>query len=167
MKKIFLLAILLSGVFATYAQTEYSVAAPTMEEKYNMTKMVMYNTFLTHITVAKNAGMTAEEFGRKSGAIFIPAWDENGGYDQFVNFVLYDWACSADGVEIIERSDEKLVVMVSSFFQPLEEQAVLFGSSVEDIIGYFSGVMNVIAEHYNQSFEMSYGEEGYRIVITL
>ena len=167
MKKIFLLSLLLSVVCATHAQTEYAIAAPTMEEKFNMTNLVMNNTFLAHITVAKNEGMTPEEFGRKCGAIFIPVWDENGGYVPFVNFILYDWACSADGVEIIEQSDDKLVVMVSSIYQPLEEQGVLFGSSVEDLTAYYSRVMNAIAEHYNQSFEMTRGDEGYRIVITL
>jgi|GEM_PF-5105944 len=167
MKKLFLLSIVLSIVCATHAQTEYSVAAPTMEEKFNMTKLVMNNTFLAHITVAKNAGMTAEEFGRKCGAVFIPVWDENGGYEPFVKFILYDWACTADDVQIIEQSDEKLDVMVSSFYQPVEEQGVLFGSSIEDFTAYFNGVMNEIAEHYNQSFEMTREEEGYRVVITL
>jgi hypothetical protein len=167
MKKLCLLAIVLFIVCATYAQTEYSVPTPTMEEKFDMTKMVMNNSFLAHIAVAKSAGMTAEEFGRRSGAIFIPVWDENGGYGPFVNFALYNWACSSNGVQIIEQSDEKLVVLVSSIYQPVEEQGFLFGSSVEDLIGYYNGVMNAISNHYGQSFEMTRGEEGYIIVITL
>jgi hypothetical protein len=167
MKKLCLVSIVLFLVCAANAQTEYSVPAPTMEEKLNMTKLVMNNTILALITVAKNEGMSAEEFGKKCGAVFIPAWDENGGYEQFVNFELFNWACSADDVQIIEQSDEKLVVMVSSMYQPLEEQGVLFGSSVEDYTAYFNAVMNEIADHYNQSFEMTWGEEGYRIVITL
>ena len=126
----------------------------------------MNNSILALITVAKNEGMTAEELGKKSGAVFIPAWDENGGFEQFVNFVLFSWACTADDVQIIEQSNEKLVVMISSMYQPIEDQGVLFGSSVEDYTAFFNAMMSEIAVHYDRSFEMTWGEGGYRIVIT-
>jgi hypothetical protein len=166
MKKISLLSVVLFIVCAVNAQTEFSVPTPTMEQKYNTTKMLMNNNILALITVAKSDGITAEELGKKSGAVFFPYWDENSEYEQFVNFILYSWACTSDSVKIIEQSNEKLVVMVSSFYKQLEAQGVLFGSSVEDYTAFFNAMMSAIAVHLGYSFKMTRGEEGYRIVIT-
>lgn len=167
MKKLFLLSIFFSFVCVTYAQTEFSVPTPTMEEKYNMTKMLMNNNILGLITAAKNEGMSAEELGKKSAAAFIPYWKENGDFKQFVNFALNAWACSADGVQIIEQSKKKLVVMVSSMYQSLEDQGVLFGSSVDDYTAFFNAMMSEIASHFDKSYKMTWEEDGYKIVITL
>ena len=138
-----------------------------MEQKFNTTKMHMNNILLAHITVAKDDGMTAAELGKKVGAMFIPAWDENGGFEPYVNFIIYGWACTADDVQIIEQTNEKLVVTISSMYQPIEDEGVLFGSSLDDFTAYFNAMLNVIAVHYGRSLEMTRGEEGYRIEITL
>lgn len=167
MKKYALLTVVLFAVCAVNAQTDFSVPAPTMEQQYNVTKMLYYNTFLGVITAAKNDGMSAVELGKKTGAVFVPVWDENGGFEPFVSFMLNAWACTAENVQIIEQSNEKLVVMISSMYKPLEDQGVLFGSSVEDFTAFFNAMMNEIAVHYGKSFEMRWGEEGYKIVITL
>ena len=166
MKTICLLSMVLSIICATHAQTTFTIPSPTMEEKANMSKALMNNNILAQITVAKNEGITAEELGKKSGAVFFPYWDENPGYEQFVNFALYSWACIADDVRIIEQSNEKLVVTLSSMYQPLEDQGVLFGSSVEDYTAFFNAMMSAVAVHLGYSFEMKRGEAGYRIVIT-
>jgi len=167
MKKIYLLSIVLSIVFASHAQTTFTIPTPTMDQKLDMAKMLYNNTVLSLITVAKSEGITAEEFGKKCGAVFVPIWDANGGFEPFVKFLLNSWACSADGVQIIEQSSDKLGDMVLSMYQPLEEQGVLFGSSVEYYIAFFNAMLSEIAVHYGHSFEMTRGEEGYKIVITI
>jgi len=167
MKRIFLISIVLSLVCAIHAQTEFSVPTPTLEQKYNMTKMLMNNNILGLSLVAKNEGITPEELGKKVGELAIPYWDENGGYEPFVNFMLYSWACTCDGVQIIEQSNEELVVVISSMYKPIEEQGILFGTSIEDFTAYFNEMLKAIAVHYNRSTEMKWGEEGYRIVIDL
>ena len=65
------------------------------------------------------------------------------------------------------QSREKLVVIVSSMYQAMEDQGVLFGSSVEDYTAFYNAMMSEIAVHFDRSFEWTWGEEGYRIVITL
>lgn len=167
MKKFFIISIMLSLSCVVKAQTEYSVSTPTMEQKFNVSQMHMNNIILAHIAVAKSDGMIPAELGKKIGKVFSIAWDENGGYEPYVNFILYGWSCLADGVQIIEQSDEKLVVLVSSLYKPVEDQGVLFGASVEDFAAYFNAMLNEIAVHYAQSIEMTRGEEGYKIVITL
>jgi len=167
MKKLCLFTVFLLLVYVASAQTKFTMPVPTLEQKYNVTKMLYYNTILGLITAAKNDGMSAAELGKKSGAVFVPVWDENEGFEPFVNFLLNSWACSADSVQIIEQSNEKLVVMVSSMYKPLENQGVLFGSSVEDYTAFINAMLNEIAVHYGHSYEMTKGEEGYKIVITL
>ena len=167
MKKICLLSVVLSIVCAVHAQTKFTIPTPTMEEKANMNKVLMNNNILALITVAKNEGTTAEELGKKSGAMFGTAWDENGGYEPFINFILYSWACLAENVKIIEQTNEKLVVIISSLYKPLEEQGILFGSSVEDYTSFFNAMLSEIAVHLGHSLEMTKGEGGYRIVFTL
>jgi hypothetical protein len=167
MKRICLtITIVVFIVCAVNAQTEFSVPTPTMEQKYNTTKMFMYNNILALITVAKGEGMTAEEFGKKSGEVFVPGWDENTGFEQFVNFALNSWACLSDDVKIIEQSDDKVVIIVPSVYQQLENQGVLFGSSVEELIAFFNAMHKVIANHFDVGFDMTWGEEGLKTVIT-
>ena len=166
MKKICLLSVVLFIACAVNAQTEFSVPTPTMEQKYNTTKMLMYNNILALITVAKGKGMTAEEFGKKSGEVFVPGWDEDTGFEQFVNFALNSWACLSDDVKIIEQSDDKIVIIVPSVYQQLEDQGVLFGSSVEEFIAFFNAMMNEIAIHFDLSYDMTGEEEGFKAVIT-
>jgi len=166
MKKILLLSVLLLIVFTANAQTEFSVPTPTLEEKNNMNEMLMHNNILGLITVAKNEGITAEELGKKSGTLAFPYWDENSEYEQFVNFALYAWASMAENVQIIEQSNEKLVVTFSSMYEPLEEQGVFLGTSIEDYTAFHNAAMSAVAIHLGYTFEMTWGEEGYRVVIT-
>lgn len=153
-------------VCAIHAQTQFSVPTPTLEEKANTNKMLMNNNLLALITVAKNEGMTAVDFGKKSGAVFAPNWDENTSFEQFVNFNLYSWACLAEDVQIIEQSNEKVIIKASSLYRPLEEQGVFFDTSVEDYTAFFSSMLSVIAVHIGYSYELTMAEEGYRMVIT-
>lgn len=167
MKKLCLFTVFLLLVYVASAQTKFSVPVPTLEQKYNVTRMLLYNNILGFITAAKNDGMSAEEFGKKQGAVFVPGWDENEGFEPFVNFCLNSWACAADSVKIIEQSNDKLVVMISSLYKPLENQGILFGCSVEDYTTFTNAVLKEIAVHLGHNFEMTWGEKGYRIVMTL
>ena len=166
MKKLFLLSVVLSFVCATHAQTEFSVPTPTMEEKYNGTRYYLNNCILSLITVAKSEGMTAEELGKKSGEVFVPVWDENTGFEGYVNFILFAWTRYSDDVQIIEQSNEKVVISFSHMYPSLEEQGVFVGSSVEDYIAFFNEMQHVVAGHIGLNFDMTLEEDGYRIVIT-
>jgi len=167
MKKIALLSVVLFIVCAVNAQTEFSVPTPTLEEKYGMANMLYNNNVLGLISAAKNAGISPEELGKSGIELWGNIWDANGGFEPFVSFMLNSMACTCDGVQIIEQSSEKLVVMVSSMYQPLENQGVLFGCSIEDFLAYNNAVLNGIAVHYDKSYHLTWGEEGYRIVIDL
>jgi hypothetical protein len=166
MKKILLLSVLLLIVFTANAQTQFSVPTPTLDEKFNTTKRLMNNTMLALISVAKSDWMTIEELGKKTGELAFPYWDENSEYEQLVNFTLNSWACMADSVKIIEQSNEKIVITLSSMYRPLENQGVMFSTSVEDYTAFFNALMSAIAVHLGYSFEMTREEEGYKIVIT-
>jgi hypothetical protein len=166
MKKFFLVIVMFSFVCASHAQTQFTVPTPTMEEKYNGTTFILNNCILTLITVAKSEGMTVEELGKKCGDVFIPAWDENTGFEGFVDFALFAWTSFSDDVQIMEQSNEKVVITFSHLYKNLEEQGVLFGSSVEDYTTFFNAMNKVIASQFNLSFDMTWGEEGYKIVIT-
>ena len=166
MKKIYLLSIALFLVCAVNAQTEFSVPTPTLEQKYNTTKMFMNNNILALITVAKNEGMTAEELGKKSGEVFAPNWDENTGFEQFVNFMLISWVTLVEDVQITEQSNEKVVIIASSLYKPLEDQGVLLGSSLEEYIAFLSAMMGEIANRFDLSCKMTWEAGGLKTVIT-
>ena len=166
MKKLFLISIALSLVCASYAQTEFSVPTPTLEQKLNTSRDIMNNYILACINAAKSSGMTVEEFGMKCGEAFIPAWDKNTGFDQIVNFTLNYWTFLVDDVQIIEQSNEKVVITIPHLDPRLEEQGVLFGVSLEDFITYSNTVSKKTFGHFDVGSEMTRGEEGYRIEIT-
>ena len=166
MKKLFLLSILLSIVCTTHAQTKYTVPALTMEQKLNTARQIKNNYILSCINAAKSSGMTVEEFGTKCGDAFIPAWDEDTGFEQIVNFSLYYWTGLADDVQIIEQSNNKVVLIVPHFDPRLEEQGVLFGVSLEEFITYLNATNKRVCNHFDVSSDMIWGEEGLKIVYT-
>ncbi len=166
MKKICLLSIALFLVCAANAQTDFSVPTPTFEERYNTVTPLMSNTILSLITVTKNEGMTVEELGKKSAALFFSYWEENSEFDHFVNFSIQWYACIGEDVKIIEQSNEQIVIMVSSIYKQLEDQGVIAGTSVEEYTAFYNAILSAIAAHIGYGHEQTWGEEGYRIVIT-
>jgi hypothetical protein len=165
MKKIFLFSLLLSIVLGSNAQTKFSVPVPNMEQKYNSTRALLYNNILALINIAKSDGMTADELGKKSGALFFPYWDEHNTFEQYVNFSLSSWAFMSDSVKIIEQSNEKVVFTFPHIYPALESQGVLVGSSLEDLIAYFDALMGAIAKRINLSCDITWGEEGMKTEI--
>ena len=166
MRKICLLSFVLFIACATYAQTEYSVPTPTLEEKYDSTRWLMNNYILSCISVAKSDGMTAEDFGKKSGKVFVPLWDENTGFEQIVNYMLDYWAWLADDVQIIEQSNEKVVITIPHIYPWLEDEGVLVGVSLEEFLEYLNTVHVAVFNHFDVGFDLTRGEEGFKTVIT-
>jgi hypothetical protein len=166
MKKLFLLSMVLSLVCATYAQTKFSVPTPTMEQKLNESRNLKNNYISACINAAKSSGMTVEEFGMKCGEAFIPAWDEDTGFEQIVNFSLNYWTWLAEDVQIIEQSNEKVVISIPHLDSRLEEQGVLFGVSLEEFITYNNAVSKTVFSHFNVGSDMTRGEDGYTVVFT-
>jgi len=163
MKKICLLTILLFAVCAANAQTEPAQSGPTLEQKYNMTRMLFYNVTFSLITMAKNDGMTAEEYGKKYAETF--PWGEDATFQGLAGFVVRSMACTADSVNVIERSDDKVIMLIPRLYGPLENQGALYGSTLEDYVAWWNGAMGEIARRLDMSCEFSLGEEGIKIVI--
>jgi hypothetical protein len=64
------------------------------------------------------------------------AWGEDATFQQLAGFVERSMACTADRVNVIERSDDKVVIIVPHLNAPLENQGVIYGSTVEDFIAW-------------------------------
>jgi hypothetical protein len=126
----------------------------------------MNNYILSTINVAKTDGMTAEEFGKKCGEVFVPFWDENTGFEQIVNYMLDYWAWLADDVQIIEQSNEKVVMTVPHIYPWLEEEGVLAGVSIEEFLAYVNTVHITVFNLFDVGFELTKGDEGFKTVIT-
>ena len=163
MKKLSLLTIVLFLVCAANAQTAFTVPSPTMDQKYNVTKDLLYNNILSLLAVAKSEGLTAEKLGTEIGYRF--RLGEDAGFEQLVNFTLFSWACFSDSVKILEQSDEKVVVSVPHIYPALEDQRVLYGTSIINLITYFDAMMGEIARPLGISNKISWGEEGMKIEI--
>jgi len=166
MKKVILFSTMLFIVCAVNAQTEFSVPTPTMEQKLNMSRMMMNNYIVSCINVAKSDGMTAEEFGKKCGEVFVPVWDEDTGFEQIVNYMLNYWAWLADDVQIIEQSNEKVVITVPHIYPLLENQSVFVDVSFEEFLTYINVVHVTLFNHFDVGFNMTWGEEGLKTEIS-
>jgi hypothetical protein len=126
----------------------------------------MNNYIISCISVAKNDGMTAEEFGKKGGEVFLPLWDENTGFEDIVNWMLNYWAWLADDVQIVEQSNEKVVITVPHIYPWLEDEGVLVGVSLEEFLAYVNTVHRTLFNHFDVGFELTRGEAGFKTVIT-
>ena len=165
MKKLLLISIVLSLVCVVKAQTTFSVPTLTEEEKYNFSRMVLNNNILALISVAKDDGMTAEELGRRLGKKY--PWGEDATLEQFVNFTLRWLASNSDSVKISEQSNEEVVITVPHIYPRLENQGVIYGSSLEDLVAYYDGFVEEMLKPCGLRCNMTWGEEGLITVITV
>jgi hypothetical protein len=164
MKKILLFSVLLSIVLALNAQTQFSVPTRTLQQKYNYSRMLLYNNVLALINIAKSDGTTPAELGKSIGEKF--PWDKNSTYEQLVNFMLTATASLTDSVKIIEQSNEKIVFTAPHIYPNLERQGVIYGSTVEELIEYWDAMMVAIANPLGISCKWTWGEEGQKIEIS-
>ena len=166
MKKLCLLAIALCTVCASYAQTELSVPDLTLEQKLGATKALMNRNICSCIVEAKTSGISAEEYGKKIGQQWIPVWEKTTGFEEFVGFNLWAWAVMADEVKVSEQSADKVVLVIPSVDKELEEAPILETFSIEDLVAYNSGMMQVIAAHLGYKMKLSWGDNGMTAVIS-
>lgn len=165
MKKLCLFIIALCTVCGIHAQTEFSVPDLTLEQKFDATKALMNRNICSCIVAAKAEGLSAEEYGKKIGQQWIPVWDKNTGFEEFIGFNLWAWAVLADEVKILEQSDDKVVLLVPSVDKELEEAPVLETFAIEDLVAYNDGMMQVIAAHLGYKMKLSWGDSGMTAVI--
>ena len=166
MKKFLLISIVLSLFCASYAQTEFSVPTPTLQQKHNMSRLIMNNMIASCINVAKSDGMTAEEYGKQCGEAFIPIWDEETGFEQCVEWMLTYWTNLTDDAPIVEQSNEKVVITVPHIYPLLENRDDFLGVSLEEFLAYIKAAHVVLFNHFDVGFDLSRGEEGFKTVIT-
>ena len=166
MKKICLFSLFLLLAYMASAQTQFSVPEPTIEQKYSLAKAFMYNNVLAGINAAKGGGMTAEEYSKKCGAAFAPAWNKDMGFDQFVNAVLSHWSRLSDSVQIAEQSGDKVVFTASSVYPQLEKQGVMFGTSFEELVQHWDIVYGAIANYLNLNCRTTKVQKGVQVSIT-
>lgn len=161
MKKICLLTILLFAVCAANAQTEFTVPTPTPEQKYNFTRGFWYNTLLTSISVAKDEGMTVEEFSMKSVEYYAALWAAELDFNQFTKRMLLYNSCISDSTKIVKQSEEKVVFIISPVSPPS-----LFGSSLEELVEYWDVIYSYVANRYKLNCNVSLVEEGVQFEIS-
>ena len=164
MKQLCLVSIVLFLVCAARAQTTFTVPNPPMEQKYNVTRDLLYNNILALIAIAQSEGMTPEEIGEEIG--YRTRWYEDTGFEQIVNFTLFSWACLTDTVKIMEQSSDKVVINIPHIYPQLEDQGVINGSSIKDLIAYFDAMMREIARPLGISTDITWGDEGMKIEIS-
>jgi len=161
MKKICLLSITLFLVCVANAQTEFIVPTPTPEQKYNYARGFWYNALLMSISVAKDEGMTVEEFSRKSADYVAALWVAEMNFNQFTNRLLYFNSCISDSTKIIEQSEEKVVFIISPINPPS-----LLGSSLEELVEYWDVSYSYFANRYKLNCNVSLVEEGVQFEIS-
>lgn len=154
----------LSLVCVVKAQTTFSVPTATMEQKYDFSRMVLNNNILALISVAKDDGMTAEELGRRLGKKF--PWGAEATLEQFVTFMLRWLASNSDSVKIMEQSNEKVVITVPHIYPNLENQDMIYGSTLEDLVAYYDGFVDEMLKPCGLGCDLTWGEEGFKAVIT-
>ena len=146
------------------AQTQFSVPTRTLQQKYDYSRMMLYNNVLALINIAKSEGTTPAELGKKIGEKF--PWDEDSTYEQLVNFMLRSLASLTDSVKITEQSKEKIVFTTPHIYPALERQGVIYGSTVEELIAYSDAMMAAIANPLGISCKWTWGKEGQKIEIS-
>lgn len=166
MKKLALLTIILSFSFLLNAQEKYSVPEVTVDQKMEIlyNHVIAYN--VTGISFAKSQGVSALDYGKYIGKMFIPFWDPANGPESFANGIIYILAGMHPNneMQIISQDENMLKFKLKNVTMYFADGPFL-GVSSEEFIDCSFGILSVLSNHMGLDFSHKLKDGWYIVVL--
>jgi hypothetical protein len=144
-------------------QEKFSVPEIPVTAKHQQVVFQFYSIFGGSVQFAKTQGVSPYEFGQYLGELFAPTWNEEAGFEGFVNGSIYIWESFntvEDGSVSVDESDDGSVVVkvpIQSRKRYLTGEPSFM--SFEDLHLCMQGLMEPIAEHLGVTFSQEVAED--------
>jgi len=158
------IAIMCISLFATVtlAQGKFTVPTPTDQQKFQTAAWQWNSAYLHLISYGKSNGKSVEEIASSVGDDWTKTWNKEDGFDGLVSSMLYICVCMVpDGsVEILEQTDNKIVIKVKGWYPYLKERGTFLNVSYAEFIEFMNIGVNKIAEFMGATFSQKDTEDG-------
>lgn len=165
MKKLIFLSITILFVWASSAQTNFTVPERDADKYYPRASSIMHYTQIVALSYAKSMGQSAEEFGNYCGNLYKLTWDRNAGFNGFVKWTMYNLDVFSDGVEIVSQSEKQVVLRAKNFYPQLKNNGVMYDISYDDYIQFIQASHYRIAEFMGCTIEFEISNDALEVTI--
>jgi hypothetical protein len=148
-----------------HAQEGFTVPELSNEQKQE----VLYNHVIAYcasgISFAKSKDVSAEDYGRYIGKLFIPFWNPEDGFGAFAGGIMYILAGLHPGneMEIVEQDSGMIKFKLKNVTMAFSEGPFL-GVTAQEFLDCSYGIISELAEHMKVDFQYEMTDEGWYIV---
>ena len=163
MKKLLSIAICLIFIGSAFGQEKFTIPERTYEQKHNRTMYQFWSFYAAGINFAKSQDVSSYEFGKYIGNLYASSWNNENGFDGFVNGMIYNWEnfkTDADEQMVIKEKDDGSVIIKypaatwKKYFPEEDSYA-----SFQDALDCMQGILEPIAEYMGSTITHEVVEE--------
>jgi hypothetical protein len=165
MKRFSMIFLAVFLVVCLRAQEGFTVPELSSEQKLEVRYNHVISYCVTGISFAKSQNVSAEDYGRYIGKLFIPFWNKEDGFPAFTGGIMYILAGlhPANDMEIIEQESNKIKFKLKNVTMVFSEGPFL-GVTAEEFLDCSYGIISELAEYMNVDFTHKMNDEGWYIV---
>ena len=168
MKRLITVTLISLFTIAGNAQGKFTVPAPGDFQKFQMASAELNASYLIQISYAKSLGQSVEDAAAFVGDQYIATWNKQGGFDRFVQRILYMMVSMVPygSIEITEQSDNEIIYKVSGLNSDLKEGGSILNVTYEEYIKFWEVAISRIADNMGAKYSQKDSDEGLIVTIT-
>ncbi|MEN8123330.1 MAG: nuclear transport factor 2 family protein [Bacteroidota bacterium] len=134
-------------------------------EKLQTAKNLCYNNIIAGIAFAKSQGLSVEDYAKWQGELWKTVWDKEVGFNGLVDFAISSWTALSGQIEILNQSENNLVIKVSDIYPELKTSEGLLNVTYDELMTWTEEMMIPISEYLGCSFSLLIKDDGVEIII--
>ena len=148
----------------TTSDDKYVIPRQSFQRRHSTMLYQITGSFTGALNLAKERGISAEDYGRQLGELYKHSWNKEAGAQGYIRGMLYNSVCFSkdpDAIEILDQSDTSIEYKWKANWEGFFEDGKLFGTTLEDYYAFFNGVMQPISSYLGATYEQKRLEDGW------
>lgn len=149
------------------SDAKYDIPQRTFQNRHQALLYQITGAFTGALNIAKQNGISAEDFGRQLGQLYKHSWNKEAGVAGYIRGMLFNsvsFSYAPADVEIISQSNTSIEYKWKMGSELVFKDGQLFGTSLDDFYAFFYGVMDPISEYLGATYEQKRLEDGWLLV---
>lgn len=149
------------------AQESFTVPQLTPEEETEVLYNHVVAYFAVGLSMAKEKGVSPEAYGKYIGEQFKVFWDPEGGFQSFVNQIMFilQGVNPYSEMKIIEQNSTMIRFTMSNM-NLLFKQGLAYGITYNEFLACSKGLLKAVANHMKANFAYKDTDGLYEVTIT-
>ncbi len=168
MKKIITVTFVSLTTLLGFSQLNFKAPELTDQQKFRIASLNWNSSLLLQISFGKSLGRSVEDIAAFNGDQLKTAWNRQGGYNGFVNSILYTMVSLAPygTVEITDQNDNRLVYKVTGLYSELREGGSIYGVTWDEYIKFLEITFSKVATYMGTGYSQKDTDEGLIVTVS-